>query len=426
VTRDSREINKLFVKSMTAISVELEKPICEISKPQFFAKNQEALSEWDIRKAGGFDALKKMNFAPDDNLEVKYGSRLVRSHINKVEKQYGQSLFYEREILAAVKEALRDSPLVVHPATKLPIKKTKAKRTLIAALSDTHYGSNIAKKEMHGLNEYNWTIAARRTALFMEQIAQFKEPHRKETDLVLQINGDIIAGLIHNPEWFVDLLTTQFAGTLNLLSQAISYLAQHFPRVTVYCTPGNHGRSVGKADKGRASTHKWDSYETMIYISLKEVMAQKHKNVTVIVPESPFIIYKVQGHNVFQSHGDTVVNVGNPGTSLNMASINNQINRVNSSDLIKTEEMIEILSVGHVHVPTTQTMDNGCALLINGCLSGCDPFAQSIGIFSSNPTQLLVESTEAYAMGDTRMIRVKDADKVERYDAIIRPFKGNL
>jgi predicted phosphodiesterase len=164
----------------------------------------------------------------------------------------------------------------------------------------------------------------------------------------------------------------------------------------------------------------------MIYVALKEVLAQKHFNVEVTIPESPFVIYKVQGHNIAQTHGDTVINVGNPGKSLNMDSISNQINRMSSSEMLKAEEKVDVVCVGHVHVPTAQILENGSMIMINGCLSGTDPFAQSIGIFSNNPTQVLFESTEEHAVGDIRMIQVKSADAKERFDKIIKPFKGNL
>lgn len=420
MARDPKEVNRLFVKSVQSIAVDLEKAPADVTKTEFFTRNKESVSEWEIRKNGGFDALKKLNFAPDDNVEVKYGSRLVRSHVNKLSRDFGQSAFYEKELARSVREILAANPLTVHPPVKAPKRAARNRRTIVAALSDTHYGCNISKREMHGLNEFNWTIAARRTALFMEQIVEFKGQHRSETDLCLQLNGDIIAGLIHNQEWFCDLLTRQFAGSLHLLSQAVSYVAQHFSKVHVVCTPGNHGRNVAKHDKGRATTHKWDSFETMLYISLREVLAQKHRNVTFEIPESPFVIYGVQGHQVMQSHGDTVVKVGNPGKKVNTGLLNDQVNIVNTSEL--TAKKISMLCVGHVHVPTVQTLQSGCGLVVNGCLSGTDPFAQSIGIFASNPTQILVETTERYPIGDVRMIQLRGADLESRYDSIIRPF----
>lgn len=420
---DIKVIHKLFIADLKAVAKDLGIPDSEVTKTQYFSKME--LNEWQIRKAGGFTNLKKMYFHPEDNLETKYGSRMVSQHLNKIEKQYGQALFFEKQLLEAVRDILKDNPLLVHAPLKTVKKQAKAKRTIVAAISDTHFGVNVSKEEMHGLNEFNWTIAARRLALFMEQIVCYKPDHRKDTDLLLQLNGDILAGQIHNQEWHVDLLTTQFTGALNILLQAISYVAQHFHKVTVICTPGNHGRNVGKADKGRATVQKWDSYENMLYASLREVLKEKHKNIEFVIPESPFLIYRVQGHLVCQTHGDTVISVGNVGNSLNMNSINNQINTINASSLVKGDERIEVISVGHVHVPTVQILQNGGTLVINGCLSGTDPFAQSIGIFSNNPTQVLYESTQKHAVGDIRMIKVKDADTEERFDNIIKPFQRN-
>ncbi len=65
-------------------------------------------------------------------------------------------------------------------------------------------------------------------------------------------------------------------------------------------------------------------------------------------------------------------------------------------------------------------------LVINGCLSGMDPFAQSIGIFESHPTQQLFEITDKHAVGDIRLIQVKSADHRDDLDEIITPPKGKL
>lgn len=421
----SKELTKKFVRSIKEIAKDLDIDESLVTTAQFFKNDVYGFKEWDLRKMGGFQALKNLHFPPaETDLGVKHGSSLVRSHINKLEKAYGQALFYEKELVTAIKESIKAEPIKMYPPTKLNKVKSKSKRTIVACISDTHFGANISKKEMYGLNEFNWTVASRRLALMMDQIVSYKSDYRIETDLVLQLNGDIIAGQIHNQEWFVDLLTVQFAGTVNILSQAISYVSQHFSKVRVVCTPGNHGRNVGKADKGRATTHKWDSYENMIYIALKAIFDQKHPNVEFTIPEAPFAIYKVQGHNVFQTHGDTVLNVGNPGNSLNMASINNQVNQISASSLIKADERIAVVCVGHVHVPTSQILQNGSIAVINGCLSGIDPFAQSIGIFTNNPTQLLYEATEKHAVGDIRMIQLGSADENKALDKIIKPFQG--
>jgi len=428
---DAKRVAKAFARALGTVARALDKHESAVTKAEFFANHDGVEpTEWEIRKSGGYTSLRNMLFPPDEsNLEIRYGSKLVSQHIAKVEREHGRAMFYERELFSAVKEALKDHPLVIHPPLPKPAaSKARTSRSLVGKLSDLHFGANISKGEMHGLNEFNWTIAARRLAFFMEQLVLYKRDKRKDTDLVLQLNGDIIAGLIHNQEWFVDLLTTQFVGALHLLAQAISYVARHFAKVRVVCTVGNHGRNNAKSEKGRATTNKWDAFESMLYFALQAVLAEKHHNVEFLIPEAPFALYKVQGHWVFQTHGDTVINVGNPGKSLNMGSIADQINRVSSSELIPANEKVEIVTVGHVHTATAQLLESGCMLMINGCLSGTDPFAQSIGIHASNPTQIMFESTKRHAVGDIRLVQLKGADHEARLDRIVAarpsPFPG--
>lgn len=420
----TKDINKLFISSMKKVSVALGVEPNKVSQAQFFANDPNDIAEWDVRKAGGFNNLKKLYFPAEENLEVLNGSKLVQAHRKRLESKYGVEEFFLNELSQSITEALKSNPIKLYTVPKKPkAPKTSAakKRTIVAHLSDTHYGANVEKAELAGKNEFNWTIAARRTAHFIDQVCSYKPHYRQDTDLILCINGDIIAGQIHDQEWFVNLLTTQFSGTLSILSQAISYAANHFNSVTVVCTTGNHGRNVGKANKGRASTHKWDSYEHMIYVSLREIF-KKVPSVKFTIPESPYVIFDAQGHKFFQTHGDTVVNVGNPGNALNMRSINDQINKINASEGKKISGLI----VGHVHTPTVQLTESGCMILINGCLSGTDPFAQSIGIFDSNPTQMLFEVTQEHAVGDIRLVQLNEADKKTRLDLIIAPFLGKF
>jgi UDP-2,3-diacylglucosamine pyrophosphatase LpxH len=420
-----KEIVKLFLSSMKKIAKQLDKPAEDITAAQFWANDPNDIPEWEVRRVGGFKNLKDLYFPKsEEDLVVKKTAELVSSHRKKIENQLGTRAMLNKEFAESFQETVSKIDFKIHkPVKDTKIIKKPSARTLVAHMSDTHFGCNVDSAEMGGLNRYDWTIASRRAALFAEQIVKYKPHYRKETDLVLVINGDIIAGMIHNQEWFVDLLTTQFAGTLSILTQMISYLAQNFRNVKVVFQPGNHGRSMHKASTERGTTHKWDSYETQIYIAIREVCKAKLPNVTVDIPVSPFAIFEAQGHNFFVTHGDTVINVGNPGKAINIGSINNQVNKLNASHLGGNKKFAGVI-IGHVHTPTLQLMESGCMLIINGCLSGLDPYANSIGIFDSNPTQQIFEVTEKHAVGDVRFIQVKDADNNTALDNIIEPFKG--
>lgn len=358
-----------------------------------------------------------------EGLKAEVSSKLVRSYQTRLEHKYGKELFLKDEFMTIFKETMKKNPVILHPEVQ-PKKKINSKisRSLVVHFSDTHFGCNIDPNELNNLNQFNWTIAARRVGFLMEQVVTYKPQYRDDTELVILINGDIIAGVIHDQEWAVDLLTTQFAGAINIFSQAISYAAKHFKKVRVICTPGNHGRAMHKSSKDRATTHKWDSYENMIYIALKEIFKER-STIEFSIPECPYAITDIQGNKFLITHGDTVINVGNPGKNLNMKSINEQINKVNSS-LIKGDENFAAIVVGHVHVSTIQETDSGTMLLINGTLSGLDAFAQSLGIFSKNATQTLFEVVPGHAVGDIRMIRLKNADNKPHLEKIIKPFTG--
>ena len=327
----------------------------------------------------------------------------------------------EEIVRATIQEAIKG--LKVHicniPKRKAPVKTHT--RTIVAQLSDTHYGANIKKSEMHGINQYNWTIAARRTAYYIQQIIQYKPEYRKNTDVVLQLNGDIIAGLIHDQE-IVDLLAIQFVESMNILSQAISLLAANFNNVTIICTSGNHGRNIGKLNKGRATTTKWDSYEYMLYKALEKIFTGV-EHVKFIIPKSPFAICKIYGYNILTTHGDTFLNVGNPGSSINIKSITTQINNINSGKLLKNNEKVDVVCVGHTHTSFIQVLQNGTKLINNGCLVGTDPYAQSLGIITSTPAQILFECTPEFAVGDIRIIYVSSADEDSSLDKLIHVNK---
>lgn len=416
-----------FYKSVCEVANQANKEPALVSKVDYFTSEvKTTLSEWELRKVGGFKKLMDLYFPPDKNIIIDSASKLVRGYKNKLEAQYGREIFFKDEFLSVFKEVMSKNPVFIHKPQK-PLKKSASKidRSLVVHFSDTHFGCNIEKSELNGINEYNWTIAARRTSLLMDQVVTYKPQYRDSTELVMLINGDIIAGVIHDQEWAVDLLTTQFAGAINIFSQAISYAAQHFGKVRVICTPGNHGRAMHKGSKDRAMTHKWDSYENMVYLALKEIFAGKYKHVEFVIPECPYAIVEVQGHKFLVTHGDTVINVGNPGKNLNMKSINEQINKVNSQ-LIKGDENFAAIIVGHVHVSTIQETESGTMLLINGTMSGLDAYAQSLGIFSKNATQTLFEVVSGHPVGDIRLIRLREADNQPEFDKIIKPFKGKM
>jgi len=350
------------------------------------------------------------------NIRAAHSAKKASSRVRKENRLVLDALQEREEFLDELLSINSIIPIKMHPKVKIKRRGTPS-RSVVAHISDTHIGVNINEEEMGGTNKFNSTIAARRFAMFFFEIANYKLDHRKDTELVLVLNGDILAGVIHNQEHVVDRMSTQFSSALRILSQGISFLSQHFADIRVICTTGNHDRRMHKADKGRASADKWDSFSIDLYISLRERFVE-YDNINFTIPVTPYALFKVQGHNFFATHGDTIINIGNVSKKIEFKNLKDQINDIS----IALDTKLHVVMVGHVHKQTYQTLDNGTELLINNSLSGVDTFAQSIGILKGVKSQQLIEVTSDFPVGDLRSVRLDKADDNDELDQIVEPM----
>ena len=416
-------IEKRFKRDIQKIARKLKTAASSLSRSTFFAHSD--LTELDLIEFGGFSVLQRALYPNNDSPAALAHSALISSHRRKLDLMYGKQVAISTQITDELKNALSQIKWHQHPPIRSRLKSPHTTRRVLSIdISDNHFGCNIDRNEVGTINEYNWTIAGRRIALAFSQVLDYKTQYRNETDLVISINGDNLAGVIHGQEWEVDLLTTQTVGALHILVQAISYVASSFSKIDIYMTPGNHGRMMHKASKDRATANKWDSHENILFHSLALALTP-YKNIHSHIPLSPFALYKIFNHNIFQTHGDTIIKIGNPGKAIKMQDMMHQINAINSSTLLNGQQ-IHVAKFGHVHTQTVQLLSNGCMALINGCSSGTDPFANSIGIFGNSVVQLLHETVPAWPVGDIRFLQLKSADNDASLDKIIKPFEREM
>lgn len=303
-----------------------------------------------------------------------------------------------------------------------PPKQKSVERVLSLFLSDTHYGSQLDPAEC-GF-KYGPIEEARRTAQVVLNTSSYKTEHRNNTTLIFHLLGDLIQGQLHDLRDGAPL-ADQMAACIHIVSQAVRFLASNFPKVIIPVTEGNHGRNKARHNE-RAIFQKWDSNERVIYYALKKIVEYaKWENVKVIMGKTPYYRIDALGHSLFGTHGDTVLNPGNPHKTVNVGSLTNQLNKIMAAESANGLPKTSVAVVGHVHI-ATQIHLPGVTVFTNGSLIPPDNYAlAAYGSMDSECGQWLLETTREYAVGDSRLIRVDHkTDKDSSLDQIISKYQG--
>jgi hypothetical protein len=385
-----------------------------------WGRNNAGIKVYHITQAGGYNRIRDAYFPATKTTRQqveKFKMATYAAHNRK-----SASIFAEQRVYADSMEELAER-LFKGMATSrgAPPKVKEVERAVTVVLSDLHFGSDIGAEET-GVLTYGKTEEARRLAKIAREVATYKPQYRENTSLNVLLIGDIIQGHLHNIRDSADH-AEQEARALRLLIQFITYVASHYGEVNVYCATGNHGRNKN-LHKERATSKKYDSHETFIYYSLKQACdAAGLQHVKFHIPKTPFVAYTCLGHRFFATHGDTVLNPGNPGKAIPIGSLENQTNRINAS-LSDAEEYAAFI-VGHVHVGSMTHLGNGAVMLTNGPLVPPDPFCVSISLPEANCGQWLFETVPGYPVGDARFLQVDaETDKDESLEKIIAPWQG--
>lgn len=338
-------------------------------------------------------------------------ARLVRGNSLALARN---ALFFEQVKEVAAKSFAGKVVPVGFAKRKSP---KKHKRVLNVMLSDLHFGSALDGRENRV--KYGALEESRRLAKVVKQVCEYKPEHRQETELVVHLLGDIIENQLHDPR-VGEPLAKQTCAAIHLLSQAVGTFARHFPKVRVACAVGNHGRFRQRHPE-RAVFQKWDAIETVVYYAIKSAVKDL-KNVQVIIPEKPYYTIDVLGNGVFATHGDTVLRPGNPGKSIDVGSIENQVHKIKAS-LDSDGVPLRLFLCGHVHVASMVAVGENETFMTNGALVPSNSYAESIGQLASACSQTMWESTAEHIVGDYRRIKVdKTTDKDDSLDEIITPF----
>ncbi len=396
----------------------------ELSRSRFEQHRPDG-EDWpgsrDFARCGGWGAVRALAAAEEQpepgELREQRSVALENARRRAAERQLGDVEVYVEQMRDALAEAVRANPPRITAAERRPkpLRTWQDPAETVVLLSDLHLGLEVDEQEVPGAG-YDWRIAARRVALVCEQAAQFKPQHRERSALRLLLGGDMIEGELHGRSPRIDFLAQQVDGARQILTSAIDYLRGHYAQVDVVCVPGNHGRWAHRGP-GRATDQKWDSLVTTLYRGL-EAIFRDCPDVSWTIPRAPWAEWSAPGgERCMLTHGDTVINAGNPGVAITPGRIADRVRAANASRV--GEDRIRVLAHGHTHVPYATQTDDGVYLVGNGCACGTGPFAQSIGVFGSNPVQVMWEAVPGHPVGDVRFVQLRAADTREDLEQIV-------
>jgi hypothetical protein len=418
---------KKVINKIKALALELEVNPSQITK-KIFLENT-TITDWQLRKIGGFDLIKKANFPHlEKDLASIRESQEESSYINKLEKTLADRQLFEQRLIEAVKNQIKPIKAFNPPVYKH--KKGALHRELVMMLNDTHYGLLVDPDEIGETNKYGWTEACRRTAKVVQEALDYKTESRSEVkSLHLILNGDLVQGIIHGlTTRGAELSVFHATGAIHILTHVIHNLAKEFKKVQVHGNSGNHSDSPHKREGGsRVIQEKFDNVENIIFYALSAAF-KNVDHVTFNFPKTPYVSFQLPAGRALASHGDTIFGkaLGNPGTSINVKRLSEEIRKFNAGEIIKGRPPVKLILFGHTHSFAHFITSEGVEVYVAPSLSGVDPFAHSLNINTNIVGQTIFESTPHFILGDSRLIRLLDADSDSNLDKLIPTYNNSL
>ena len=254
--------------------------------------------------------------------------------------------------------------------------------TPVLMISDVHYGEVIDSEQVYNSNTFNRAICEQRLKHTFETAVNLLKVHFAKPDypgIVLVLGGDMISGNLHE-----ELMVTDEAAPLvqsyeiaKLIADGITFLADEFAQVSVYCVAGNHGRTT------RKPRTKFYAHNNLDWLSYK--MAgdyTKHlKNVSLWAPNSRDLNFEVAGHKYRLSHGDQFRGGDGIIGPIGPLARGDYKKRVTASLMPGQPDVYDTLLCGHFHTLTYLPR-----FIINGSVKGYDEYAMSMN-FPWEPAQ---------------------------------------
>lgn len=334
----------------------------QVTKGQFH-KNC-SISDWTLRKFGGFDQIKKAHF-PVSNKELATIQEMkdMKNYVSKLERELGKQQLFEEKLIGSLTTAIQQLSLKKLSFPKAVPNKNKKAMAIEVMLSDIHYGKKT--------DNFNLEICrSRMRELVRVLIKEIKDNNKlfSVDRLIVALLGDIIESYtMHNLE---SSLGCEF-GNAKQIQSAIESLfedvllpiASTGIKTDVVCVTGNHDRSEHNRTMNNPGEN---NLSWIIYQSLKLLCEAKGlSNFTFHIPKDSFHLLNVFGNNILYEHGDNV-----------NAPTKDAFERLIQNRSIQQDTVIDMARFGHWHEYACYGRGR---IIVNESVCGQDSYAKVKG-----------------------------------------------
>jgi hypothetical protein len=263
------------------------------------------VTEWSLRQFGGMSGVKKYFPVTEKDLAEINKQKDIQAYINKLEKQLGNQINFEDQILKTIRNAierLNPQPYVI---PKFVPKLNKKNMTMELMLSDIHFGKKSESFDLSVLK----TRLAKLTDIFLSEI-KFKQDQGYNVErLVISLLGDIMESYtMHGSE---SSLSCEFGNPKQiytaikvLFDQVFLPIAKTGIKIDVPAVAGNHDRT----EVHRTFNNPGENYMTwVIYNCLKDYcQIAGLTNIKFDIPICGFTTVDIYGHTMLIEHLDNL------------------------------------------------------------------------------------------------------------------------
>lgn len=283
--------------------------------------------------------------------------------------------------------------------------------TVVALLSDLHWGERISLAAMDGLNSYDLSIARVRLARWFSTVGDLATRHWSgpaPARLIVILGGDLVSGEIH-----AELAKTNEAKALPATRDLAAHLQRGILRlrerltcpIDVISLAGNHGRATLKPESKEATETSYDN----LVSDFLEMGLRGRPGIEFYVPAGVDALFSVYGWRVLATHGDRIGSRGGAGFIGPAATAARGMKRI-VADYAARGVHLDLILMGHFHTPLQ--LEEG---FVNGCLAGPSEYSRD-GRFRPSPArQLFLTLHPRRGVTTTRWINVGAAEEGALY-----------